>query len=120
MTVTWSDAGNPKAQLTLDDVRRWAEEYGYVKTSVPKDRPAAQRVDLVAFFNVYSTNAFSLFKKKFRTRRLKPPNEPQVRTTLCALAPRRVSDTERRRHFAAGRLLGRRGRRGGVHRRRHC
>jgi len=112
MTVKWSDAGNPKAELTLDDVRRWAEEYGYVKTSVPKDRPAAQRVALVAFFNVYDTNAFSIFKKKFRTRRLKPPNEPQVRTETneSAASPGLTNDII----LATGRLLGRRGRRGGA------
>lgn len=79
MTVTWADAGNPKAQVTLDDARAWAMEYGYVKTNVPLDRPVAQRVDLVAFFEVYNANAFSVFRQKFKSRRLRPPNEEQVR-----------------------------------------
>ena len=79
MAVTWADAGNPKSKVTLADAQAWAVEYGFVKTDVPKDRPIAQRVDMVAFFNVYNATAFSAFRKKFKTRRLKPPNEPQVR-----------------------------------------
>ena len=77
--VTWADAGNPKSKVTLADAQAWAVKYGFVKTDVPKDRPIAQRVDMVAFFNVYNATAFSAFRKKFKTRRLKPPNEPQVR-----------------------------------------
>ena len=78
MTVTWADAGNASAKLTLEDVLGWAVEYGFVKTSVPSARPIAQRVDLAAFFKVYNTNAFSTFKDKFKKKRLKPPNETQV------------------------------------------
>ena len=47
--VTWADAGNPKSKVTLADAQAWAVEYGFVKTDVPKDRPIAQRVDMVAF-----------------------------------------------------------------------
>jgi hypothetical protein len=39
----------------------------------------AQRVDLMAFFKTYNTSAFTLFKTKFKSRKLKPPNEHQVR-----------------------------------------
>ena len=85
MTVTWADAGNPKVKLTLEDVRGWAMEYGFVKTNVPSDRPINQRVDLVAFFKVYNTNAFSMFKDKFKKKRLKPPNEAQVREPASRL-----------------------------------
>ena len=77
--VTWADAGNPDSKLTPADAQAWAVEYSFVKMDVPKDRPIAQRVDMVAFFNVYNATAFSAFRKKFKTRRLKPPNEPQVR-----------------------------------------
>lgn len=79
MTVTFEDSGNPKVKLTLEDVRAWALEYGFVKTSVGSDKPMAQRVDLMAFFKTYNTSAFSLFKTKFKSRKLKPPNEHQVR-----------------------------------------
>ena len=51
--VTWADAGNPESKVTLADAQAWAVEYGFVKTDVPKDRPIAQRVDMVAFFNVF-------------------------------------------------------------------
>lgn len=79
MTVTFEDSGKgSKVDLTLDDVRSWAVEYGFVKTNVAADKPIAQRVDLVAFFNVYKTSAFSVFKQKFKSKRLKPPNEDQV------------------------------------------
>lgn len=79
MTVTFEDSGNPKVKLTIEDVRAWALEYGFVKASVGSDKPMAQRVDLVAFFKIYNTSAFSLFKNKFKSRKLKPPNEHQVR-----------------------------------------
>jgi len=89
MAVTWADAGNPKSKVTLADAQAWAVEYGFVKTDVPKDRPIAQRVDMMAFFNVYNATAFSTFRKKFKTRRLKPPNEPQVRRPANARRIRR-------------------------------
>ena len=71
--------GNPKSKVTLAAPASLGRRVRFVKTDVPKDRPIAQRVDMVAFFNVYNATAFSAFRKKFKTRRLKPPNEPQVR-----------------------------------------
>jgi len=79
MTVTFEESGDPRVKLTIDDVRAWAIEYGFVKASVDANKPLAQRVDLVAFFKIYNTSAFSLFKNKFRSRKLKPPNEHKVR-----------------------------------------
>ena len=84
--------GRGKSQIQSDACRRqaWAVKYGFVKTDVPKDRPIAQRVDMVAFFNVYNATAFSAFRKKFKTRRLKPPNEPQVRLGKRRAAARKT------------------------------
>ena len=68
--------GRGKSQIQSGGLRprKPGRPYGFVKTDVPKDRPIAQRVDMVAFFNVYNATAFSAFRKKFKTRRLKPPD----------------------------------------------
>ena len=78
-SIEWGRGRPAESQCARLEATAWAVEYSFVKMDVPKDRPIAQRVDMVAFFNVYNATAFSAFRKKFKTRRLKPPNEPQVR-----------------------------------------
>ena len=67
-------------ELLLSDKLRSAHSTSWQSIGEAGDFfTGAQRVDMVAFFNVYNATAFSAFRKKFKTRRLKPPNDPQVR-----------------------------------------
>jgi len=82
--LSFDESGVGK-EISLADVQQLAIDHGFEKANMTPGKPLAQRADLKGFFEVYGTNAFTPFKKKFMNERLAIP-ESHKNTAKKALA----------------------------------
>lgn len=81
--------------ITLEQVNNLALSCGFVKAGVDPSKPAAQRVDIAAFWKATGVNSLSAFRTVFADSRMAPPKPGTVAPRIIPNANKKA-DTVRR------------------------